>query len=754
MTHAVTDRRDPPPYLWAAVTGLVVFLIYVATLAPTTAFWDTSEYIAAAYVLGIPHPPGNPLFTVLAHAWGALPLAAAYAVRINLFAAATSAAGAGLLFLVADRWMRDVVPLRWARLAAAFAGVLVGAVTWTVWNQSTVNEKVYTVSMLSTALVLWLGVHWADDAPGQHRDRWLVLIGYILTLSSTNHMMGVLAAPAVGIYVLVTEPKLLLKPWAVWLGVLVALAVTGKWTALITGPDPDRLIVGIALVGLVAYTAWRDAGEFRRPLLYLSILAVVVGISLNYVFLPLRAAQYPAINEGEPTTWTALLEVLNRAQYGKPPLTFRQADLVSQVGNYIQYFGWQFARDWGNIGSRAAMAVFTLIGLLGAGALWQRDRRAFWASVTLLFTVTLALVFYLNFKYGYSYPVPPERGPVLREVRERDYFFVVSFAVFGLWVAVGFGALMQGLAEALRGRATERTAYLMASPALLLVLVPLIGNRVTASRAHETLARDFARDMLESIEPYGILITAGDNDTFPLWYAQEVEGVRQDVTIANLSLMNTRWHLQQLRRRPTPAFDPAKAAPIWKDWNGARPADPVLSLSEKELNDMPEAQLIPHGSGVKFGDLQVAFGRDTLILSDLITVFLIRDNIGKRPIYFAWSAGGYPDQTLNLTAFLATQGLVRKLETKEIQTGGGMVLNRGLGYMDLDRTRDLLFKTYDYPAATRRRPDGWVDRPSQSILSLYSIVYGTTAGSLREAGDTALAVRADSVARAVELNLK
>ena len=90
MTHAATDRRDPPPYLWAALTGLAVFLIYVATLAPTTAFWDTSEYIAAAYVLGIPHPPGNPLFTVLAHVWGALPLAADYAVRINLFAAFTS----------------------------------------------------------------------------------------------------------------------------------------------------------------------------------------------------------------------------------------------------------------------------------------------------------------------------------------------------------------------------------------------------------------------------------------------------------------------------------------------------------------------------------------------------------------------------------------------------------------------------------------------------------------------------------------
>src|SRR5262249_60948401 len=98
----------------------------------------------------------------------------------SLSAALTSGAGAAFWCLVADRWMRNVVDVRWARLAASFAGVLVAATSWTVWNQSTVNEKVYTVSMFSTALIAWLGVHWADDKPGPHRDRWLVLIAYLL----------------------------------------------------------------------------------------------------------------------------------------------------------------------------------------------------------------------------------------------------------------------------------------------------------------------------------------------------------------------------------------------------------------------------------------------------------------------------------------------------------------------------------------------------------------------------------------------
>ncbi len=144
----------------------------------------------------------------------------------------------------------------------------------------------------------------------------------------------------------------------------------------------------------------------------------------------------------------------------------------------------------------------------------------------------------------------------MREVRERDYFFVASFAFAGVLIAAGFAAMIRGLGDWLGPRIPDARRYLVVTPVLGLALIPLLGNRVTASRAHETLARDFAVDILESIEPYGILITAGDNDTFPLWFAQEVLGVRPDVTLANLSLMNTEWHLKQLRRRETPTVRP------------------------------------------------------------------------------------------------------------------------------------------------------------------------------------------------------
>src|SRR5687767_9553195 len=229
-----TQPTSPPYKFAAAVTG-AVFLVYLATLAPTTAFWDTSEYIAAAKVLGIPHPPGNPLFIILAHSFGLLPLAESYAMRINLFAAVTSAASAGLWFLVAERWLRGIVPHRWARYGAAFAGVLVGATSWTVWNQSAVNEKVYTLSLLSIAVVMWLVVRWGDDEPGTHRDRWLVLIAYVMALTSTNHLMGVLALPALAVYVLWTDWRTVLRPWAVVTFWALLLAVSGKWTDMFLG---------------------------------------------------------------------------------------------------------------------------------------------------------------------------------------------------------------------------------------------------------------------------------------------------------------------------------------------------------------------------------------------------------------------------------------------------------------------------------------------------------------------------------------
>jgi hypothetical protein len=380
-------------------------------------------------------------------------------------------------------------------------------------------------------------------------------------------------------------------------------------------------------------------------------------------------------------------------------------------------------------------------------------------------------VYYMNFKYGFSQY--PDQPGLPREVRERDYFFVGSFAVYGAFVALGFGALMRRIVEFFGDRGTPAGRWAIATPILALALIPLLGNRITASRARETTPRDFAHDILQSVEPYGILITAGDNDTFPLWYAQEVEGVRRDVTLANLSLMNTRWHLRQLRRRQTPVFDPSAAAALWKprpEESGVpltdstrkgsavapkwpHPSGSVLSLTESQLDSLPEAMQVPSKGGVAFDSLKIDFGQDVLLLQDLATIFLIRDNMGKRPIYFSWSDGNYPDQTLGLSPYLVSQGFVRKLMPKPVVPSDSIVLNPSLGYLDVPRTQKLLWDVYHWKSATRDRPRGWVDMPSGSILQLYAVVYGGAAKTFAAAGRKDLAARADSVANAVARNL-
>jgi hypothetical protein len=392
----------------------------------------------------------------------------------------------------------------------------------------------------------------------------------------------------------------------------------------------------------------------------------------------------------------------------------------------------------------------------------------------MLGTLTIALVTYLNFKYGYSQHL--EIPQDLHEVRERDYFFIASFSYFGVLVAVGFGALLQSIVGMLRDRGTPQGRWALATPVLALALVPLFGNRITASRAHERLARDFAVDLLESIEPYGILITAGDNDTFPLWYAQEVEGVRRDVTLANLSLMNTDWHLRQLRRRTAPTFDPGSAAALWRPQPAEnagtpltdtgstalaarsatrwpKPTTPVFSLTESQLDSLPEVQPVQKGSGLQLDSVQIAFGTEYLERKDFATIFLIKDNLRKRPIYFAWSDGGYPDQTLGLTAYLVTTGLVRKLLPSPVVPNDSIVLSQGLGYVNLPRSERLMWDVYHWKSAAWTRPRGWVDPPSASILSLYAVIYGGMSDLMRQKGQTKEAERADSISRAVMGNI-
>ena len=691
MANTELDYR--PSYLAAAIAAALVFVLYLLTLSPSTAMWDTSEYISAAYVLGLPHPPGNPLFVLIGRLFAVLPLGSlSVAVKINMLAALTSAVAAGMWFLVAERVLVSWLPERWQRIAGGALATLVGATSFTVWNQSVVNEKVYTVSLMGLAIVSWLTVRWCDDPDGAAADRILVLIAYLLGLGNANHMMGLLAAPAVVVAVLVRRPDTLIR-----------------W----------KLLVLLAAVFLLGNTP--------------------------FLTQPIRALHHPAINEGEPTTWSAFWYNFNRGQYGKPSVFDRQAPYITgQLGMYWLYFKWQWLRDaaeqypfWQSLMAVAYMAL----GLLGGWVHWKRDRKSFWYLGTFMFTLTLLLIWYLNFKYGYSQCTAMGNPPgVPCEVRDRDYFFIVSFSAWGVWVALGlvwvwgYLAALIGSEGVKRGKEyftiATRNGWLAASPMLIVALVPLAMNWTAASRAGQTDTRDFAHDLLDSVEPYGILVTVGDNDTFPLWYAQEVEGIRKDVVIANTSLLNTDWYVRQLIQRPVYTYDSLAGPAIYRGHTWPKPNGSPLHLTIDQANALPPSVDITQPELFKAGSLTATIRPQMLARADIVVLRMIRDVFPQRPVYFSRTAGGYPDD-LGLESHLLTQGLARKLLPEEPTPGKDTVAIPGQGMLDIKTSAWLWNHDFQAPASLARRTM-WVDRASVGIPYLY-IASGATLADAEEA---------------------
>jgi hypothetical protein len=678
------SRVDPvprPSYGAAALAGLAVFLLYLLTLAPTTAMWDASEYITAAYTLGIPHPPGNPLFVLLGRVASLLPFGGV-AMRVNLLAAVCSAGAAAIWFLVAERVLASWFTERWPRIVGAGIAALLSATAFTVWNQSVVNEKVYTVSLAFFAAVSWLTVLWCDDPIGRRADKILVLIAYLIGLGYANHPAGFLVGPAVGVAVLARRPRTLLR--------------------------------------------WR--------LLAAAALALLLGLT-PFAVEPIRAAHHPALNEGEPTgcattigwgctfsstTAQRLMANVNREQYGKPNLGQRQAPLSAQVGMWWLYFKWQWLRDahGGQPVLQTALALlFLALGIGGGVVHWRHDRASFWFFGPLIFTVTVALVYYMNFKYGASQN--PELSDVAREVRDRDYFYLWSYSAWSVWAALGLVAAWRAVAE--RGSAAGARRWVTAAPVLLLGILPLVGNWREASRAGETATREWAHDLLDSVEPYGILVTLGDNDTFPLWYAQEVEGVRRDVTVAVTSLLNTDWYPRGLLRRPIERYDDARGPAVYRGKSWPMPTRPILSLTVPQLDAIPEYVELREPQIFQQGGIRAVVDPRRLeygvpVRADLIVLQLLKDNIGVRPLYIARTTGGYL-QALGLEPYSLTQGLANKIMTSPVAGGPDTLAVAGIGHLDLSRSA-ALWSGYRAPAAFVARGD-WVDRPSIGIPATY-----------------------------------
>lgn len=747
-----------PPYLLALAAALAVFALYAFTLAPTTAFWDTSEYIATSHIMGIPHPPGNPLFVLLARAWDVLlsPTGLPVAVRINLFSAFMSAGTTFFWFLMVHRILGFFDGRETVRRVGAGVAVLVAGTAYTVWNQSNVNEKVYTVSMFTIAALSWLAFLWRDHVEEHrgvrgtsrfHDDNVLVLMVFMLALSVGNHLMAFLAAPALLLFILMVRPR--------------------------------------------SFTNWR--------LYAFAVVFGVVGLSVH-LLLSTRAGLSPIINEANPSCpslGSALISILGmgaklpgycvnltaslaREQYGKPSILDRQAPFWAQMGTYFQYFDWQWARSvsgsagYFGAGRIFVTLLFTALGGYGAWEHWKRDRKSFAYVAVLFLTLSVGLVIYMNFKYGFAQVQSLGMSAELAEVRERDYFFLVSFSLWGLWSGIGLTSLWLELEQALGGEATGRpwwkTRLAMASPVFLLALVPLALNWSYANRRGDYAARDLAYNLLQSVEPYGVLFTNGDNDTFPLWYLQEVEGIRKDVTVIVLSYLNTEWYPKQLRNLTSPCngrdpdSDPTRiicqrpfdtrTGPRFYDAS-RKPTKAILGLSDNEIDAIARTQVTQvteQGTFFSTRGIEVPIPQGKyLYASDQFLLSIIQHAWGDRPIFFASTTNVQYD--LGFLPYVARQGMAFKLVTpQEAQMAGMVKMPEGgdyspvLGaYMDPVRGRQLVDQTFQlHDLATRTH---WADDATRNIPIHYFYAYIAQAQAETMAHDQANSQRHQDYAK-------
>ena len=478
------------------ISTILLFATYLATAAPDLTFWDASELATAARTLGIPHPPGTPLWVLMGHvAWQLFGFAGPVRA-ITLLSVCAGALTGGIGAAMVTRW----IGTRGAVAAAVSAGTMM-----TVWANATETE-VYSVALLFSVALLAAGERAGrPNAVDDARERWRGVMALLVGLAVPLHLSVLVALPAA-----------------------VALAWRGK-------PPRTREV----------------AGWFALLALGLSAIAI----------LPLLSARAPQLDSGHPTTVAALLDVLQRRQYAVAGLWPRVAPLWLQMGNVFEWADWQVAYglhpepapSW----SRTLLSLaWVWLGALGVRAMWQHDARVGRAMLLVLISGTFGVALWLNMHAGPSYGAGVLPPGAAHEARERDYFFVLGFWSWGLCAGAGMSAIARQFAKRLPRVVTVLPFALAA--------LPLLANRSAMDRTREpvaTLPRTTARLLLESVPANGVLYTAGDNDSFPLWYLQQVEQVRPDVLVVTVPLLGARWYRDQLVRRD--ALLPSVAVDRW-----------------------------------------------------------------------------------------------------------------------------------------------------------------------------------------------
>ena len=399
-----------------------------------------------------------------------------------------------------------------------------------------------------------------------------------------------------------------------------------------------------------------------------------------------------------------------------------------------------------------------IFGLLGLIFHFRKDRKDFFALLVLFVITGIGIIIYSN--------QPPN------EPRERDYVLVGSFITFAMWVGMGVLAIFEMLKRAnLKGLAPAgiATALVLTAP-----IIMASQNWDDHDRSRHQASRDYAANFLNSVEPNSILFTYGDNDTYPLWYAQEVEGIRRDVRVVNLSLIAVDWYINKLRNKvndsPPIALtlsedeyrgknlnqvffynpqDPEnknnllrrpmssdEAFRILKDPNNGRggstilpsnniyiPIDPVRYSKSPNFNPSDTALT---------NKLDIKFSSSRYITKDELAVFdVIASNIYDRPIYFATTCKN--EKLLGLNKYMSIEGLALRVTGVEYGTDRAFPSVYGSGTVDLDRAYRNIMEKWTWGRFDTEQL--YVDASYAAEVQAMKIMMLRTANSLYESGD-------------------
>jgi len=624
----------------ASVVFLVTLAVYTATMTPTVPFWDSGEFIATSAILGVPHPPGTPLFVLLGRVFTLLPFGSP-AQMVNWLSALSSAITILFTYLITVKIARYVLrgeerrglPVYTAGVVAAF----MAAFATTFWDNA-IEAEVYAAACAIMTFCVWLILRWYENDEGGNRDGLLLVITYIVGLGVGIHLGVAIAAWAAVAFVFACRPEYLRR----WNYIGWALVT---WLSLGLGVQSFSFLVAPAVL-LLTLGIYLLTGKLHKLALWSSIL-FMFGISVH-LYLLIRAGLDPAINEGKPADWHALWLFLIRDQYKPPSPLHRRTSLFFQIDHmWLRYMWWNFML----YGSRLTAALPVALAAIGAWVHVARDRKTAVILAVLFIFLGPAMVFYLNFSN--------------HEVRERDYFFVQNFQFMAVWVGIGAAVVLAALAGV---RRTSSRRVLELTGSLLLVgmsLLPLAENWWTHDRSRYVIARTYASNLLSGLDPDAILFTNGDNDTFPLWYMQEVEGLRKDVRVVNLSLLNTPWYMRQLRD-----LEP-KVPTSWTDAQINSVGEAMQFIFARAQQQPSPYEGIVRSAWDNAGLQQIVeFMSDMarrenrgVIIKDVAVDNILKANGGRRPVYMAVSV---PDH-IGLDARMRMEGLVFRIYEEPVK---------------------------------------------------------------------------------------